>query len=305
MLEQQARPQPQYRDRIALDELLALRHFPPARGARPARLALRDGRHLSPVRGRGMEFDDIRLFQQGDDIRQLDWKLLARTGELHTRLYREERERPVFLLLDMSASMQFASRGHFKSLLAAYAGSLVGWAAQRGGDRVGGQILHSDGSSTLRKPVSARQGVAGLIAAMAEQVGVEGESSADLAGALSQAEALLSTGTQLYIISDFRELDDAVETHLQRLARRCELQLVMLSDPLERALPVSDTLCFSGGGRQIQLPAQDTATREAFAWRYRQRLERFEQLGRWPDIQVHHWSTDQHPLFSLEVADGQ
>jgi len=302
MFQSTIRPQPEHRDRLTRDELLALRCFPPAAGARPARMALRDGRHFSPARGRGMEFDDLRLYQPGDDIRQLDWRLLARTGELHTRLYREERERPVFLLLDMSATMQFASQGHFKSLLAAYAAALVGWAAQRAGDRVGGQIIHADGSSTLRKPVSARQGVAGLIAAMAAAVGAEGKQSAGLLAALQQAEKLLPSGTQLYLFSDFRDLNPALIKLIQRLARRCELQLVLLSDPLERALPLKQSLSFQHGEQRIRLPAQDAATREAYAQRFAERLQAFEALGRTPNVSVHHWSTDNHPLFDQEVA---
>ncbi|MCV6587753.1 MAG: DUF58 domain-containing protein [Marinobacterium sp.] len=295
----QPRPVPARRDQIELAELLALRHWPPARGGSPARLALKDGRHLSPVRGRGMEFDDVRRYQPGDDIRLLDWRLLARTGELHTRLYREERERPVFLLLDMSASMQFASRGYFKSLLAAYAASLVAWAAQRGGDRIGGQVLCSDGQQPLYRPFNSRQSVTGLIAAMAEQVGKAGQHRADLQQVLRQLDGLLATGSQCYLFSDFRGLNDELCGRLQRLARRCELQLVMLSDPLERTLPEGDSLCFAGNGQQIRLAAQDSNTRTAYAARFVQRLEQLEQLGRWPNIAVHHWSTDAHPLFDV------
>lgn len=300
MLQAHARPVPGQRDQIALAELLALRHWPPARGGKPARLALKDGRHLSPVRGRGMEFDDTRLFQQGDDIRQLDWRLLARTGELHTRLYREERERPVFVIADMSAPMQFASQGHFKSLLAAYAASLVGWAAQRAGDRVGGQVIRASGAASLHKPTSTRQGVTGLVTAMAAAVGDAGEQRADLLSTLRQAEGLLASGSQCYLFSDFRQLDDAMVTQLQRLARRCELQLVLLSDPLERELPAGEALCFSGAGQQLRLASQDSATRQAYAQRFNQRLAAFEKLGRSANISVHHWSTDNHPLFEQE-----
>jgi len=296
-LQAQARPVPKSRDRLELTELLALRHWPPARGGRPGRLALRDGRHISPVRGRGMEFDDIRRFQQGDDIRQLDWKLLARTGELHTRLFREERERPVFIVADMGASMQFASRGHFKSLLVAYAASLVSWAAQIGGDRIGGQILTAQGEPQLHKPRNSRQAVTGFISSLATAVGAEGERRTDLHTVLNQLEGLLSTGTQCYLFSDFRDLDKGLAGRLQRLAQRCELQLVMLSDPLERALPEGDSLCFMGGGQEIRLGAQDSATRAAYAERFNQRRTAFEKLGHSANINVHHWSTDRHPLF--------
>ena len=89
--------------------------------------AARSGNYLSPAKGRGMEFDEARLYQPGDDIRAIDWRVTARRGKTHTKIYREERERPVLISVDCRPSMAFASRGCFKSVQAAKMAALLAW----------------------------------------------------------------------------------------------------------------------------------------------------------------------------------
>ena len=106
--------------RPSLKELIALSQ--PAGTVsllRPTAKALQSGQYLSRFRGRGMEFDEARLYMPGDDVRSLDWRVTARTGRPHTKIFREERERPVFLSVDYRASMFFATRGMYKSAMAA------------------------------------------------------------------------------------------------------------------------------------------------------------------------------------------
>jgi uncharacterized protein (DUF58 family) len=109
-------------------------------------------------KGRGMEFDEVRLYQPGDDVRSIDWKVTARTDKPHTKLFREERERPVFISVDNRPTMQFATRGVFKSVQAAKLAALIAWAAQRHGDRIGGQIFSSQSCYEL-KPQHGKHGV--------------------------------------------------------------------------------------------------------------------------------------------------
>ena len=118
--------------RPSLEELIALSR--PAGGlrlARPTARALQSGQYFSRFKGRGMEFDETRLYTPGDDVRHLDWRVTARTGKAHTKLFREERERPVFLSVDYRASMFFATRGMYKSALAARLAALIAWSARR------------------------------------------------------------------------------------------------------------------------------------------------------------------------------
>ena len=116
------------------------------------------GGYVSRFKGRGMEFDEARLYQPGDDIRSIDWLVTARTGKTHTKVFREERERPVFISVDNRPAMHFATRGVFKSVQAAKIAALLAWVAQHKGDRIGGQI-YTDSACQEVKPQNGKHAV--------------------------------------------------------------------------------------------------------------------------------------------------
>ncbi|MGH1461029.1 MAG: DUF58 domain-containing protein [Neptuniibacter sp.] len=306
--ESSPRPVPSARNLITLDELVSLRFWPPARGQKRERMAIREGHHLSNVRARGMEYDDVREYQPGDDIRHLDWRLMARTGEAHTKLFREERERPVFVITDLRAPMHFATQGHFKSVLASYAAAMVIWTTLSSGDRVGGQILTAQ-ENNLFKPSSNRQQVMQMIAALSGSFGQSEElettqPAVSLADKLIEVEALLSSGTILYLFSDFHDADPILEQHLMRLSQRCELKLVLISDPLESQLPTGNLYRFTGGGRELMVDA-DRNQQIRYRTEFQKRITLLEQLHNIRGVEFAHWQSHAHPLFSQpEAGDG-
>ena len=99
--------------------------------------SLQTGAYVSRFRGRGMEFDESRPYQPGDDPRSIDWRVTARSTTAYTKLFREERERPVLIAVDLRSNMHFATRGCFKSVSASRAAALIAWAAHHRGDRLG------------------------------------------------------------------------------------------------------------------------------------------------------------------------
>ena len=119
------------------------------------------GVHASRFRGRGMDYQESRVYQSGDDIRSMDWRVTARTGRAHVKLYQEERERPVVVMVDLGPGMFFATRGAFKSVIAARAAALIGWAAIQNGDRIGA-LLFNGGHHEIR-PQGGQRGVLRLI----------------------------------------------------------------------------------------------------------------------------------------------
>ena len=129
-----------------LADLIALRYG--ARnlqiGKRKRALSVLAGPNKSNFRGRGIDFEEVRGYQPGDDIRTIDWRVTARTGSAHTKLFREERERPVLLVVDQRNSMFFGSQHCFKSVLAAQLASLLAWSALNNGDRVGGLVFNDN-----------------------------------------------------------------------------------------------------------------------------------------------------------------
>ena len=127
-------------------------------GPRGKVLATRNGGHLSRFRGRGMEFDESRIYQPGDDPRNMDWRVTARSGRPHVKLFREKRERPVWLLVDIGPRMRFGTRVAFKSVIAARAAALLAWAAADRGDRVGGMVF-DESRSFERRPATRAHGL--------------------------------------------------------------------------------------------------------------------------------------------------
>lgn len=249
---------------------------------------LHAGAYASAFRGRGMEFDETRAYQPGDDVRAIDWRVTARTGRVHTKLFHEERERPVLMLVDQRRHMRFGTRDAFKSVVAARAAATVAWAARDRGDRVGGLIV---GDGPLRRglhaPQRSRARLLHFLSALSdatashERAGTGSELPPHrLADALALLARTSRPGTLLWILSDFADLDDEAARQLSRLARRCQVACVLVHDALEAELPSSDAYRVSDGTRVLELPTGSRRWREEYAARFAARRERLETLCR-------------------------
>lgn len=233
----------QGRTHIELQELVGLRHYVQhiELFSTPLQRSSLLGLHRSRLRGRGMNFDQVRAYQSGDDSRSIDWRVTARTGEVHTKVFHEERERPTFIIAEQSLHLFFASTGCFKSVLAAQVASIFAWASLQHNDRVGGLVF--DDNSVTHTPAHRNQhSVLHFIQALANanqrlQLPITQELSNPLLEALQQAHRLTRTGSLIILICNERHLNDKSSPLLRRLATQAELILLPISDPLEHALP--------------------------------------------------------------------
>jgi len=262
------------------DELIGMLPLLGALPSLPSRRvqAPRRGSHASRFRGSGMEFAEVRAYQQGDDVRAIDWRVTARTGRAHSKLFEEEREQPVWLVVDLGPSMRFGTRGCFKSVCAARAAALVAWAAHLAGERVGAIVL-GPGAARVDPPARTRRHVLGLVdafaAASARPCEEPGES---LAATLDGLRPRIHTGSRVFVLSDFYALDEAgspdargsLPTLFRAIARRAALGLVWIHDPLEAEPPPPGRYRVTDGSSSQTLAAASPRWREA----YRQRFER-------------------------------
>lgn len=198
------------------------------------------GSHLSRFRGRGMDYQESRIYQAGDDVRSIDWRVTARTGKAHTKLFQEERERPVMLALDLSPGMFFASRGVLKSVIAARAATLLAWSAAAHGDRIGA-MLFSDSFRDVQ-PRAGKHGVLRLIREFVKhsdpRAGVSNVAGADaFNAALSRLRRVSRPGSLIVLLSDFYGIDDESRKHLLRLRQHSDVAAVQVVDALEQAPP--------------------------------------------------------------------
>ena len=255
------------------------------------------GGYMSRFKGRGMEFDEARLYQPGDDIRSIDWRVTARTGKTHTKVFREERERPVFISVDNRLTMHFATRGVFKSVLAAKLAALLAWTAEYHGDRIGGQLFSEHECREL-KPQNGRHAVLRFLNAL-----VKPQEPLSKAFTLDQVLARLNQharpGSLVYIISDFRGINDQAETHIAKLSQHCEVVLIFVYDPLEKSLPVIGRYRFTNDERDVVIDTSDKQRIMSYQQRFDQRLQRLEFLAKkrgWAFIQC---NTVEDPIQCL------
>ena len=246
---------------IGLPELLALRHTPFGSWFQfggdirsgPARLA--------PLRARGMEFDEVRAWQPGDDPRHMHWKATARTGRPYTKLYHEESERPTVVCADLGARMHFATVGVFKSVLAARVAMMVAWAAVAARDRVSGLVLSPAGID-ITPPLPGRRGAQRLARALAGaflSAGGAGD-RVELIDAVPALQRHAPSGSRLVLVGDF--MGAGCIDAARRLAAHRPLLIVRLYDPLDRDLPPPGRYAVRDGrGEAVFHTGEDAARR--------------------------------------------
>ena len=220
----------------------------------PARSLLL-GETRSPFRGRGMEFEEVRRYQPGDDIRTIDWRVSARTGSTHTKLFREERERPVQLLVDQRSTMFFGTQRSFKSVLAAELTAGLAWAALSGSDRIGGLIFGDEEQRDVRARRS-RHTVLKLLHDLNELNHLlpgGSEKVISLADMLDECRRVSHPGTAVFLISDFADFDEDAERAMSLLGRHTDLTLLRIRDPMEVNLSIRGVAAFTDGRNQVEI----------------------------------------------------
>ena len=245
-----------------LAELVALRAA--VRARRPARRgqSAASGPSLSPMRGRGMEYAESREYVPGDDVRHIDWRLTARSGKTHTKLFQAERERVTVLVADTAPALYFGTRERFKSVQAARIGAVAAWAALREGDRFG--ALRASRHEPPLPPASGAHGVLRVLGALARWYAAPPPDDEGLAAALDMAARMLRPGARLVVLADAASAAGIAATRWLQLAARNEVVVLIPVDPLETDPPHA-VLPFEAatpsGARRVELDLGDAAVR--------------------------------------------
>lgn len=246
----------------SVDELVALRRqaprLPPGARAR----ASGSGQHRSHTHARGVDYAESRVYQPGDDIRAMDWRVTARSGKPHTKLFLEERERNLVLLVDMNPSMRFGTRTRFKSVQALRVAALAAWMVTATGDRVGGLAFGKAGGWV--RPRGGSRGVLALIHDLLAFDRLEGDREQPLSEALFETLRRLHGGSRVLLISDGFACDEAARAAMRRLGRRMDVSMIGIADPLETTLPPVRQLTVVNAHRRMRLQLGGRASRRDF-----------------------------------------
>jgi uncharacterized protein (DUF58 family) len=249
------------------------------------------GEYHSVFKGRGMNFAEVREYQHGDDIRAIDWNVTARTGAPFIKVFDEERELTVMLVVDVSASGDFGSRSRMKGEVAVEICAVLAFSATRNNDKVG-LIIFSD---RIEKFVPPRKGRRHVLRVLRELLYFEPEGrGTDIAGALQYLARVVRRRAVVFVVSDF--LGDEYEKALAVAGRRHDTVAIRMSDPREHQLPAVGYLELEDAetGEQVTVDVSDPAFRAAFDADVAEKLAARERQFRKTRVDVVEITTD-HP----------
>jgi uncharacterized protein (DUF58 family) len=273
--------------------------------------SLQTGAYVSHFRGRGMEFDESRPYQPGDDPRSIDWRVTARSTTAYTKLFREERERPVLVMVDLRSNMHFATRGCYKSVNASRAAALLSWAAHHRGDRLGG-LIFGDTVHRELKPRLGRQAALRFLHELAEHPDWERNDAADATNreapftlAMASLRRVARPGSLVVILSDFLGINRAAQSYLSSVARHNEVLAVVLSDPLERELPPPGRYRLVRDDDELAIDTHAEAARRDYRDAFESRFHALDRFCQRYGIHLMPLSTDDDPVSALQTALGR
>lgn len=238
------------------------------------------GNHHSPFRGQGLEFDSVREYVPGDDIRNIDWRVTARTGSPHLKLFKEERERHIIICVDMNATMRFGTRNTFKSVQAAYVAALLGWQAIAHQDRVSA-CLFGDVPAGIQffAPKRTRKSLCSLLKMLSEPPAEQHRIL--LEDAMQHVSQAAHTGSLVYFISDFMDInkDFQQQASLSRLNKRCDVIFIAVNDQADKSMYPMGTIRFcTPDSEKICVNTQSIAGREAYAAQWKENRQRLYEI---------------------------
>jgi uncharacterized protein (DUF58 family) len=285
-----------YADR---DELMRLRYKASGFSFLPRQPihSVLSGQHASRLRGRGLNFEELRGYLRGDDPRHIDWKVTARTGKPHVRVYTEEKDRTVWLLVDQRITMFFGSRRRMKSVVAAEAAAVAAWRVLAQRDRVGA-LVFDDREVRVIEPLRSEQRVAQILDAVIEKNHALNARSGIVPNpgmfnqALRRACELIRHDSLVSVVSDGAGIGKETRRYVTRLTAHNDVLFAFIYDPLEQALPDAGRLTFTDGQTQVELNTAERRLRDAYRADFERRVQRMSDTSRRHSI----------PLLALHTA---
>lgn len=294
---------------ISLEELVLLKAD--ARGfsllPRQPVSSLLSGRHASRLRGRGLTFEELRQYREGDDVRTIDWKATARLRSPQVRVYSDERERPILFVVDQRSTMFFGSRRAMKSVVAAELAALGAWRALHSGDRVGG-IVFNESEVVAVRPHRSQARVLSLFHEIVRQnqllaAAKPATGRTTLNDALRNALQVASHDHLVVLLSDLDGADAETQRLSTWIAARNDMLVAAIYDPLGASLVGSPGMMATDRGQSWEIPAHATFT-DKFQQAFQQRLDAWRDIFRNLKVPVMPVSTSTPPIQQVRALFG-
>lgn len=272
---------------VQLDELVRMQHKASGFSFLPRQPvhSVLSGRHASKLRGRGLNFEELRDYLPGDDTRNIDWKVTARTGSPHVRVYTEEKDRTTWLLIDQRVSMFFGSQQRMKSVVAAEVAAISAWRVLSTGDRVGALVFNDTDISVI-PPHRSRERVMQILKQVVDKNQALSASPqikpdpGNLNAALKQVSLLARHDCLVCLITDGEGLNSETRRHITRLAEHNDVLTAFIYDPLEKDLPAAGRLRFADDAGQIEADTGNRKLRLGFQADFERKMSRLQSASR-------------------------
>jgi uncharacterized protein (DUF58 family) len=253
----------------------------------PANSAL-SGKNSSKLRGRGLNFEELRHYRPGDDIRSMDWKVTQRTGKPHIKVFTEERERNVFLAIDQRMTMFFGSSNKMKSVIAAELAALIAWQISDSGDRIGA-VIYNDQQTKVIPAKRGKQHVVNLLSEVLKknhELSIDNNDHLDVDDSESYNKMLAtlnkvsSHNGLIILIGDGHGFNDKSTDFIKKLRQHNEVIACHISDPLEQTLPKMSQMIVSDGVQQIQFSSENKQVQKNYQTEITRQLESYVKAAK-------------------------
>ena len=267
---------------ISLQNLLKMEHIASGFSFLAKKQKVRSilgGKHASKLRGRGLDFEEVRNYVAGDDIRNIDWKVTARTQKTHSRVFSEEKEKPALIVVDQSKSMFFGSQKRMKSVVAAELAALAAFRVQKEGDRVGGVVFADDGLDIVFPKRDRRNILRFLERIVTRNKNLQNTEPIDIDAALKEVfqkiRNIVTHDFLVIIISDFHRYSPEVVKNIAYTSQHNDVVLFKVYDPMEREIPITKMIA-GDSEKQVIVDGSKKSIREKFEKGFDTDYESFE-----------------------------
>jgi uncharacterized protein (DUF58 family) len=280
---------------VSLSELIALRgDLEPFSLTGTNKWLTHTGQKLTHMRGRGVEFDTTREYQAGDDIRSMAWRVTARSLKPHIKMYHEEKERPVWLAIDLSPSLFFGTRCMFKSVSSIKQAARIGWSALRKRERIGA-LIASEGDIQIFRPATSERHFLTILHSLAAISRFQTPFNQDncLPNLLASLQQQIRAGNLVYIISDFFQFSAEMQKIIAHVSQRTQVILTFVYDPFEAEPPLPDNYLVTDGQQAVVFNMLNKQARREYQQQFAVKKNAIITFARQHNIGLKILATDQ------------
>ena len=267
--------------------------------------AVGSGQYRSAIRGQGLEFEEVREYVPGDDIRNIDWRVTARTDKPYLKLFREEKERNILICLDMNPYMRFGTKNTFKSVQAANVAAMLAWSGHHNHDRVGGLLFGGVKPSFMHfAPKHQQRSLSMMLRAISDTENYQMQNTVPLSKVITKLRSVAGHGTLVFLIADFFHLDEEAERALVALKKKCDLVLVPISDPADAMLaPVGQLRC-ANDNKTMVINSNDQKIRDHYHTEWKNYERRLQELTHTQHLACYPISTKDDVVVKMQQMLG-